>query len=468
VNNPEKLKQFYEQLRGKGNPTAQDIRNAAAATGDITEIIPVILAYAAGMGIDTAAELADLIKAQGTARQEAALKETAASLAEKSGALAAETDPEKQQELVEGIGRAYSSLRMAGKKDRIGSWDEYIRECTEYDPEKDFRPALFDGLAFPPGTVSYIGARAKAGKTTAMINLSREAFFSGRKTFFITLEMSRRQLLTKLVLCAAFAITGETPDKQRELRSRGSFDRKEQTGQTPQKDYYALLHRKPLPQYGGEDAFKAAVSKAQGIVKQAYGKTLLIYDGRGAGFQDIAGAIEHYGGPRSLVLIDYIQRMPSADENSRDDYTRVKKISGGVLNTAVRTNAIIISGAQFNHTVTRDGQGNEIIETTSFRKSGDLEQDAHNILGIGRLAGKGNRYIKMFAGREEMIEDNAYRLDFDGAYSYMAVKEKIKAPEETPYRPRRKKKEEAPEAKPEENKTFGAATSAMKQQGELL
>jgi hypothetical protein len=80
-----------------------------------------------------------------------------------------------------------------------------------------------------------------------------------------------------------------------------------------------------------------------------------------------------------------------------------------------------------------------------------LEQDAHNILGIGRLAGKGKRYIKMFAGREEMIEDNAYELDFDGAFSYMAVKGKIKAPEEPAYAPRRKKKEETPEPEPSGN-----------------
>ncbi|MDR0585760.1 MAG: hypothetical protein LBG26_00820 [Treponema sp.] len=450
----EKITQFFEQLRGKGNPTAQNIYNAMAAAGDITEIMPEILAYCAGMGIDAAAELANLTKAQDTVRQEATLKETAASLAEKSGALAAEADPEKRRELIEGIRRASASLEGAGKKDRIGSWDAYIRECTEYDPEKDFRPALFDGVAFPPGTVSYIGARAKAGKTTAMINLTREAFFSGRKTLFITLEMSRRQLLTKLVLCVAFVITGETPDKQEELRGRGSFNRREQTGQTPQKDYYALLHGKPLPQYGGEEVFRTAVSKAQDIVKQAYGKTFLIYAGRGAGFQEITAAREYYGGPGSLVLIDYIQRMPSADENSRDDYTRVKKISDGVLNAAVRTNTIIISGAQFNRTVTRDSQGNEIIETTSFRESGDLEQDAHNILGIGRLAGKGNRYIKMFAGREEMIEDNAYRLDFDGVYSYMTVKEKIKAPEEAKHYPPKKKKEEVPEPIPEEGKKW--------------
>jgi hypothetical protein len=60
----EKLKQFFEQLRGKGNPTARDIRNAAAAAGNIAEIIPEILGYAAGMGVDAAAELADLSGAQ--------------------------------------------------------------------------------------------------------------------------------------------------------------------------------------------------------------------------------------------------------------------------------------------------------------------------------------------------------------------------------------------------------------------
>jgi hypothetical protein len=76
------------------------------------------------------------------------------------------------------------------------------------------------------------------------------------------------------------------------------------------------------------------------------------------------------------------------------------------------------------------------------------------LLGIARLAGKGKRYIKMFAGREEIIEDDAYSLDYEGAYSYMAVKEKIKAPEETKHYPRKKKKEEEStlENKPEEEK----------------
>jgi hypothetical protein len=81
VINAEKLKQFFEQLRGKGNPNAQDIRNAAAATGNVAEILPEILSYAAGMGIDAASELADFISAQEKARQEKTVQETAASLA---------------------------------------------------------------------------------------------------------------------------------------------------------------------------------------------------------------------------------------------------------------------------------------------------------------------------------------------------------------------------------------------------
>jgi replicative DNA helicase len=317
--------------------------------------------------------------------------------------------------------------------------------------------------------VSYIGGRAKAGKTTVLINLLREALFSNRRVLFIRLEMSHRQLLIKLILCTAFAATKDMTMRGL-LRGRGRFERWERTGQTPQKDLYALLREKPLPgsEYEGEKTFIDTVNRARDMVQKYFvEKMLLIYDGRDAEFPEIINTIEAHGSG-VLVLLDYIQRIPPADESGRDDYTRVKKISDGVLNAAVKTNTIILSGAQFNRTVARDGLGNEIIETTSFRESGDLEQDGFNLLGIARLAGKRKRYIKMFAGREEMIEDDAYSLDYEGAYSYMTVKEKIKAPEETKHYPRKKKKEETPEAKPEESKTFSTATSAMQKQGELL
>jgi hypothetical protein len=68
------------------------------------------LAYAAGMGISAAAELADLTDAREEARQAELLRQKAESLAKKSGDLAAETDPEKRLELIKEIRKDVVSL----------------------------------------------------------------------------------------------------------------------------------------------------------------------------------------------------------------------------------------------------------------------------------------------------------------------------------------------------------------------
>jgi hypothetical protein len=315
-------------------------------------------------------------------------------------------------------------------ENRVGTWDEYLHDCVTYEPEKDFRPSLFARLPFPMGTVSYIGARAKVGKTTAMINLAREALFGDnpRRVFFITLEMSRKQLLTKLILSTAFHLAGGTL-AQDSLRYRGSVERKETTGRTPQRDFYDLVKGKLLAKDTGTKEFITYVNKAKEKVQNAYGKTLAIYDGRGVDFNEIIAALKTSAKAGDVILLDYIQRMPTPPDTLSDTYMRVKSISDRVLTAAAATNAIIISGAQFNRTVTKNAQGEEIIEPTSFRESGDLEQDAHNSVGIGKLAGMGKRYIKMLAAREELVEDDAYLLDFEGGFSYMALLEKIKAPE---------------------------------------
>ena len=64
--------------------------------------------------------------------------------------------------------RAIAGLVAVGPQRRIYTLADYMAECLTYDPSRDFSPALFGGLAFPNGTVSYIGARTSRGKTTAM------------------------------------------------------------------------------------------------------------------------------------------------------------------------------------------------------------------------------------------------------------------------------------------------------------
>ena len=111
----EKIKLFYSQLRGNGNPTAEDIRNAASATGDVAEIIPEISLYAAGMGIDASVVLNELSQTCETAMQEKVIKETAVIIAEKSKALIRTTDKENRRELIKGIRKDVISLEPSAK-----------------------------------------------------------------------------------------------------------------------------------------------------------------------------------------------------------------------------------------------------------------------------------------------------------------------------------------------------------------
>jgi hypothetical protein len=100
----EKAKLFFEQLPER--PAARDYRNAMAATGDVSDIVDVITGHAQAHDVDASAELAGLSGAQEQARQRAAEEETAAVLAEKSGALVRESDPEKRRELIKDIRNA--------------------------------------------------------------------------------------------------------------------------------------------------------------------------------------------------------------------------------------------------------------------------------------------------------------------------------------------------------------------------
>jgi hypothetical protein len=201
--NVEKSKQFFEQLRGNGNPTAQEIRNAIAATGDVTEITTVISSYAKGMGIDVKSELNELTQARETAMQEKAVYETAVSLAEKSEALVAETDKKKQWELIKGL------------------CEDTINQLTDIIPHKNIgipfsellkkqfpqEPWFVDNL-IGPGLTVLTGA-SKVGKSWAALSLAtaldQGSLFMGKlkaeqcDTLYLALEDTEKRIQERLL-----------------------------------------------------------------------------------------------------------------------------------------------------------------------------------------------------------------------------------------------------------------------------
>ncbi|MDR0390001.1 MAG: hypothetical protein LBH73_08015 [Spirochaetaceae bacterium] len=315
--------------------------------------------------------------------------------------------------------KAIADLGAVGAQRRIYTAADYMCECLNFDPSKDFTPALFGGLAFPDGTTSYIGARTSRGKTTVMVNLAREALDGNRKTIFITLEMSGKQIMNKLILSAAFAM-GTAADDCNNRRSLMAMN--------PNRDIYAVWKRKNNPEAGTE-VFHGLVTATYEKIKNAQEEgRFILYDGRGASEEEIINYMTAQGEKGAVILLDYIQKMPSKAGTDTDSFRRVQAISYDVVNTAAASNAVIIAGAQFNRTGGTDGLG-DMFDDQSFREAGDIEQDAHNAIGIGWRPDKKDRFYEILKTREDNKQGEIYLLDFSDVYSFMAKGERSFRPE---------------------------------------
>jgi len=448
----EKLKAQFSKFAARAK-SPQDISDALTELerADGLRIADFIAAFCREYGIDPQAPELEAYYRESTEykakiqadedkrRKENALK----ALGEKAGVYqnnlirgVLPTTPE-MAELAALISKEAAILGTAqGELSRLGSFADYLRECTEYEPDRDFAPALFDKLAFPNGTVSYIGARTGRGKTTAMVNLAREAITleKPRKTIFISLEMSRKQILNKIILSTAYAMSAGQDRENLKARPR------------PQTDLYHFLKGRDIEgDWVQVNAFKNFTKKAMDHVQAAYNKNLLVYDGRGAKFQDIINAIKGNADPGTLVLLDYIQRMPSVPNKENDTYMRVKWISDEIVQAAIETNCLVISGAQFNRMIGKNTGGKDEFDDSSYRESGDIEQDAHNAIGIGWEADKHGRFFEILKTREDAGAGLQFSIDFIGAFSYMGIGEKI---EKSKKEPKTKKDEKSTGADP--------------------
>jgi len=311
--------------------------------------------------------------------------------------------------------KATASLAAPKEQSRFISYNEYITDCRTYDPDKDFTPALFN-VPFPDGTVSYIGARTSRGKTASLLNLAREAITAEtpRKVLFVTLEMSPKQLLTRLALSLIYAKW--SADGQASIDALTRQKR-------PMRDYYRIVRGMDIDNEGGGLQITTGATAAQGIIKSAMDKKILVmYDGRGVKLDPIINTIKANAEKGTLVLLDYIQRMPSPENVSDSTYMRVKGISDRVLNTAAATDAVIISGAQFTRPTKENlKKERDFFDDTSFRESGDLEQDAHCAIGLGWFNDdKENRFFEVLKVRDGDIPKHPYGLIWNGAFQYMA------------------------------------------------
>jgi hypothetical protein len=327
------------------------------------------------------------------------------SINDKFTELTSENDKEKQKENIREIQRLAAELSFKSnlKLNEYYNSATHTHEIKTYNPDQDYTPQLFAGITFPNGTASYIGARTGRGKTTAMINLTREALSGGRKVLFITLEMSCRQLTNKLILSHAYA-TAKNTEELNDIT-------------TPYKAIFKL--RKEENTDGINRSLIAAVKASINYTDDKLDNKLFhLVDGRGQTQDTITDLIRSQESG-TVVFIDYLQRVPNAEGERFDNYMRIKKISDNLINAVVSSNVVLIAAAQLNRMSGKDNNGADTFTDASFRESGDIEQDAHNALGIGWDGKKEERFIEVLKTREGGHVGLKYDVDFNGAYSFM-------------------------------------------------
>lgn len=290
------------------------------------------------------------------------------------------------------------------RRKRIATAESYHTECVEYHPEQDFIPSLFAGLRCPNGTISYIGARPGGGKTTAMINIAREALKTERKVFFVNLEMTNKQIITSLILSVMYDIA--TQEQRKKLEEI----------QDTIKDYYRLF-KSDSSNNTANKVFVKLRKTAIDTINEKLGTQLLIYDGIGNTLENIIIDIKTHVAKGDIALIDYIQRVPAPKNNTDQRYIQIKLISNALLNTALEKEIVVISGAQFGRDKAKNGKEATLED---FREGGDIEQDAHNAISIESPKDtKGGYFIKILKAREGGKEFDRNQLDWHLKYLYM-------------------------------------------------
>jgi len=309
------------------------------------------------------------------------------------------------------------------KKKLFPTWGDY-EAAWQKENKHDFSPELFNRLQFPDRTSSYIGARTATGKTAALVSMGVEGLFpqnketNSRNILFISLEENQMQILRRFSLCLAYRDANEN-DRENLLKVTNPDTNKRE----PQSVYKNWKLGREIKGDGGTEFVNAIKEADEKIKKAVENKQLIYFYGIGASLAEILSAIKKMK-KGDIVLLDYIQKIPADKKYNSSNPTldRISEGSKALFKAAQDTECVIIAAAQFNREAYRRNTGNSTsydFNDADFRGCGDIEQDGHNLIGIGRAEDKKSLYYKILKSKEGETTDERHKLIFAGGYSYM-------------------------------------------------
>ena len=297
----------------------------------------------------------------------------------------------------------------------VKPWDSYIDSVVNFDDSKDYKSGIFE-RRFPTGTISYIGARPGRGKTTILVNIALDALNQGKPVIFVTAEETTKQILTRFILCKTAT---NNPSDGRLVYD--SFK--------PRTALYNYIkdNARNLPQMpvDNRDFFGEA---SDTIGEYINNKKLTIFEAYGATWQELTDFISDQEAG-SVILIDYIQHLKSPERLiTQTRQIQIQEISHQLADLAGLHGLILICGAQFTRPKT-DAQKADIeaelkkpdsFNENSFREAGDIEQDGHILIGIGKNPGTEELFYTCMKDREQSPDNGkCWKLKKNMAYSFL-------------------------------------------------
>ena len=210
-------------------------------------------------------------------------------------------------------------------------------------------------LGFQPGQLIIIAARPSQGKTALALDIARHAARDGKKVAFLSLEMSKDELVVRM-LCA----TGHL-DSYR-LRQKRLSEKKDSSGINDWDRVTGAMSELNKFKIFIDDSSSLTISEIRAKVKGI--------------------ALENEG--IDMVVVDYLQLIDG--EIGAGDYRvqEVSKISRSLKALARELGVPVIALSQLSRNIERREGFKRIPQLSDLRESGAIEQDADVVLFIHR------------------------------------------------------------------------------------
>lgn len=216
---------------------------------------------------------------------------------------------------------------------------------------------LDKSISIPPGAITIVAGRPGQGKTTLQLNLLVNMLRGcpGKSFYFFSYEEARKALAIKLLII----LSGQTI--------------------VPDTNYGAYVNYLKEKR-GSNDVIEEALSTLDSWTGS--GRLWLIDAPLRA--EELCQTIRHLDERHDTgaVFVDYIQKIPGEKATYSTRQVELQAVSEQLRQTAVSLDLPLILGAQFGRYDKKSAEGKRAVRLDNLREAGDIENDAHLVLGL--------------------------------------------------------------------------------------